>query len=910
MKISTKISISFLLMTVAVLSISTLISYYYVSNKIKSESEQVLKDTIERKENNLARYLETRENSIQRLQNSYAVRSVLTKDFIESTNLAKTEIDEAAKRVANEVNNYILDHKEMTLKDLQGDSEFKKIAVQPLGIKGYTALTDYDLLTARFHVSESIVDLDLHTLAEKLPSFWSIMSKTEGGKPASGFYDWLESDGTLAKKYMYIDIVETKTADGVGLSVAATAYLDEFNNNFEISTETDEFFKDFLSVYDYENIHLISSFGDVWWESDDHGSADGNIVNINDIGEDSLKKTYFSVKDSSEVEFSDLIIDSDSGEIVSYISQPILSEDNSEKIGTIIVELNVNNLENVLNYEEAPWLTSYVYLTNNDGSIKWLKVPFNKGISVPEKINSDFLKSCFSDKENKHLTKNEINRFKNFSISDVLGSHRYIPKLNACLMIEVTAFDIFSDSIELIYYFILIFLALLIVVVFLIIIVSKYVTRPIKILESGIEIIETGKLDHKVGMDTNDEIGHLSRVFDRMTKRLIESREVVEKKVQDQTFEIDSKNKKLEFQNRLVLDALKNTKIEKNKINSIIENIGEGILVLENNKILMFNKKAEEISGYKISDAIDRKFYELLKFKKNEKDKYIAQSVNDLQDFLKDKKNLKNIVLKKKNNKYLKISYFVTPFPSMYNKIGGYVVVFRDVSREIEIDKMKTEFVSLASHQLLTPLTGIKWFIDLLLKGKAGKVNKKQKDFLSQVAISNERMIALVNDLLSVSHIETGVKFEIKKELVDISDIIHDSVLENIDLANKKKVTVSICPKTPKSLILNVDALKMRQVFNNLISNSIKYSKEGGKVLVGCGKKKNILFVRDNGVGIPEGQHNRVFQKFFRGDNIITKDTSGTGLGLYIAKGIIDAHGGKIWFESKENKGTTFYIAL
>jgi len=134
-----------------------------------------------------------------------------------------------AIQVAREIENYILEHPEKTLKDLQNDSYFQKIAVQPVGRTGYTAVTDYDTLTCRFHKNPEIVDINLHTLSGKLPGFWSIMSKTEGGKEAAGVYDWEEADGSIKKKYMYITIINTKTADGVGLSIAATTYPGEYD---------------------------------------------------------------------------------------------------------------------------------------------------------------------------------------------------------------------------------------------------------------------------------------------------------------------------------------------------------------------------------------------------------------------------------------------------------------------------------------------------------------------------------------------------------------------------------------------------------------------------------------------------------------------------------------------------------
>ena len=245
-------------------------------------------------------------------------------------------------------------------------------------------------------------------------------------------------------------------------------------------------------------------------------------------------------------------------------------------------------------------------------------------------------------------------------------------------------------------------------------------------------------------------------------------------------------------------------------------------------------------------------------------------------------------------------------------KSDGRIWFFRDITREKEIDTMKSEFVSVASHQLKTPLAGIKWISELLLGDKIVKPNKKQVEYLKDIQTNNDRMLKLVGDLLDVSHIETGRKFNIEKKETDIPALVSMAIKANQQLADGKKIKIILCQGAPKQLMLNVDGDKIGQVFGNLINNAIKYSKDGGQVEVGCKHKPNetIFSIKDQGIGIPEKQQDKVFQKFFRGENALTQATDGTGLGLYIAKAIVEAHGGKIWFESVENQGTTFYFSL
>ncbi len=238
--------------------------------------------------------------------------------------------------------------------------------------------------------------------------------------------------------------------------------------------------------------------------------------------------------------------------------------------------------------------------------------------------------------------------------------------------------------------------------------------------------------------------------------------------------------------------------------------------------------------------------------------------------------------------------------------------VGRDITREKNVDTMKSEFVSLASHQLRTPLTGIKWFADLLLRKKAGELTATQIDFLEQIANSNERMIKLVNNLLDISTIETGTKFQIQRSLTTFGSMLRELTQEDLVTSQEKHINFFYDRELFEKLILNVDGQKIRQVFQNFLSNALKYSPPNTTIEVGCTKEKDayVFFVRDHGVGIPLDQQNRVFEKFFRAQNVVTMDTLGTGLGLYITKAIVERHGGKVWFTSEAGKGSVFYFSI
>jgi len=240
----------------------------------------------------------------------------------------------------------------------------------------------------------------------------------------------------------------------------------------------------------------------------------------------------------------------------------------------------------------------------------------------------------------------------------------------------------------------------------------------------------------------------------------------------------------------------------------------------------------------------------------------------------------------------------------------GTLIVLRDLGREKLLERLKTEFVSLTAHQLRTPLSSIKWILTALLNGELGEINKEQKEFLSDGYKSNERMIDLINDFLNVVLVEEGRQV-CKLCPVDFGDLIQQSI-DSCQGKFKEKMLKIRFKRPEKPLRAMVDLEKMRIAIGNLIENAYRYTLSGGKIEISLkgGKKEIKVIIRDSGIGVPNDQRQRVFGKFFRGSNAIKIETEGTGLGLFMAKNIIEAHRGKIWFDSEEGKGTTFYFTL
>jgi len=251
-----------------------------------------------------------------------------------------------------------------------------------------------------------------------------------------------------------------------------------------------------------------------------------------------------------------------------------------------------------------------------------------------------------------------------------------------------------------------------------------------------------------------------------------------------------------------------------------------------------------------------------------------------------------------------------------------------DVSRHKELSRAKTDFVNIASHQLRTPLSIIKWYLDYLISGDAGSINDEQKKYLTEAYRGNERLIELVNGLLDVSRIDLGT-FSIKPELVDITAIVEKAIEKFANLIKKNKLIIKKeVEGMPK---INLDPRLTEITFEHIISNSIKYTPAGGviKIIIKKDNKNALIEISDTGCGIPEEQQPKIFSKLFRAENAKKMESVGTGLGLYVVKAIMDKSGGKIWFKSPspelfiqekvekvkdndscKNRGTSFYLSI
>lgn len=241
----------------------------------------------------------------------------------------------------------------------------------------------------------------------------------------------------------------------------------------------------------------------------------------------------------------------------------------------------------------------------------------------------------------------------------------------------------------------------------------------------------------------------------------------------------------------------------------------------------------------------------------------------------------------------------------------GFIKIIRDITREKNISKSKSEFISIAAHQLRTPLSAIKWTLALVLSGDEGPLAESQSTLLRNSYETNERMIQLVNDLLNVARIEEG-RFGYEFKPSDIMSVVKNAVEFVKIAANEKKITVSVETPNGNPPLFVFDANKMTLALQNLLDNAVKYTLAGGTVTLILTIEGDYLRIdiRDTGIGIPEKQMGMLFTKFFRAENALRLQTSGSGMGLYLAKNVAVRHGGSLRVESREGSGSTFSLTL
>ncbi|MHB1118366.1 MAG: PAS domain-containing sensor histidine kinase [Minisyncoccota bacterium] len=351
-------------------------------------------------------------------------------------------------------------------------------------------------------------------------------------------------------------------------------------------------------------------------------------------------------------------------------------------------------------------------------------------------------------------------------------------------------------------------------------------------------------------------------------------------------------------------------KNEKAKDDALLDGLGEGIIATDRDgRITVMNHAVEEILGWKSKELLGKVGVE------------VTTAISPDGQAVNHKKREVNIAMStgstftSDENEYIRkdgtrVPLAVTVNPIIFEGgVVGSIGVFRDITKERELEETRRDLLSLASHQLRTPLSGTKWLIETLKKGLHGPLTEKQGEYLDEIYKINERMTALVHDMMNVLRAESGA-IMIKREPVSMTTVL-DAVRETLNEAAKyKNITLQIISE--KDYVIETDSLLLRSILESFVSNAINYSSPGKKITISVEKKPTefILSVQDFGIGIPEDEQQRIFERFYRASNAKVFDTRGTGLGLYMANTIAQKIGVRLSFESRKDMGSTFYIHI
>lgn len=391
---------------------------------------------------------------------------------------------------------------------------------------------------------------------------------------------------------------------------------------------------------------------------------------------------------------------------------------------------------------------------------------------------------------------------------------------------------------------------------------ANTITTPIAALTKKANLMAKGRLDQKVTVKSNDEIGQLTKSFNTMAKELRKT--IVESEEQ------------------------------RNKLEIVLHNMTDGILA--------FDDKGQLIH-------INRSSYDMLEIDDVKISlKWLLDMFNiDISDA--EKNSVKELVVNGKDDKYISVA--IIPYTlkkkKKQEKPGGTIVVLHDITKHRQLDNMRQEFVANVSHEIGTPLTTIKGYAELLLDGAIDD-KPVAMDFLKEINVAADRMKILRDDLLDLSRFDTKVN-KLNKEDVNLVSLVSGCCRQNLIVADNKNQNIVFNPPE-KPMFIYADPGRINQVITNIMSNAMKYSDNGSTINIKLSETEKYyhLEIQDNGIGMPKEALDRIFDRFYRVDKARSRAMGGNGLGLAIVKEIMDAHDGSIKVYSELGKGTTMVL--
>jgi PAS domain S-box-containing protein len=418
---------------------------------------------------------------------------------------------------------------------------------------------------------------------------------------------------------------------------------------------------------------------------------------------------------------------------------------------------------------------------------------------------------------------------------------------------------------------------MIIVVLIIGIVLSRLFIRPILRLVRTSQAIAEGDFSQRTGVRSTDEIGTLAVAFDDMTEQL-----------QKRTRDLE-----------LLLQVHKE---EATKTHAIVSSIADGVLVIDpHGQIIMMNDAAARILGDMAQDFSAGMFREQTLEKGNGGKNTPAQALATIGNGSDERRFELNRRV---------ISTLDSPVITNDGQKLGTVVVMRDVTMEVEVDRMKDQFIEQVSHELRTPLTPIKGFLDLMLQTAGAELPAKYSDFLNIIDRHVDSLIAMITELLDVSQLNAG-SMRLRMERIALNELIEASASEWSEKIEQKGQHLDV-QFDPQSTEIVGDRRRLGWAVKQLISNAHHYTEPGGQITISVGRnaKYAAIHVSDTGIGITDEDKKHLFTRFFRSTSRIHSNERGVGLGLYIVKSVIDAHRGDVKLESEVDRGSTFSILL
>lgn len=570
--------------------------------------------------------------------------------------------------------------------------------------------------------------------------------------------------------------------------------------------------------------------------------------------------------------------------------------------------------------------TSDIYMVNSD-SIIVTPSRHMMNVQLMQKVGTLPVRECIDNK--KEITA----EYENFQGVRVLGASMCFPDDGLVLIVEVQKDEIFAplDTIKRIT-----FAGGITVIVVGILIAVFFVRRPLAHLSDIVKVarlVKDGDLNVKVDVKTQDEIGMLGSIFNTMIAslrftqtELQESKNKIEEKAKILQTDVEKHKKQEKFldeSKRATLNLLEDSwkakeRLEEEgyRLQTILTSIGDGLILVDGAYIItLINNVAMGMLGMKREELVGKDLRTVVTLWKKQKD-VIPNNIWPTEEVFLTKKVVTGTleqdfsISTQKHQEKIPIVFSISP---LGGGLSGVVITFRDASKERELDDAKSGFISVASHQLRTPLTSIRWYSEMLLSEDAGALNDTQKDFMKEVHGGAERLYQTVDLLLGISRVESG-KMKSDRTQIDLGLFTAEIAKELAPQIDMKELALAVVPPEGAPVSVLLDSLTLRQVILNLISNAIRYTNPKGiieiKWWLNDEGKEVVYMVHDNGIGIPESQRSRIFSKFFRAENARAQVPDGSGLGLALVKDLVISWGGRVWFETEEGKGTNFFFTV